>query len=132
MSAFAIVAVTIVALVAALAYINWTQRRSLRWPSDDDCLRIMQQEGVDLSRPHMLEFWLNFPSREAASSASPEAVAAGFEARVFGGGPGSPTPGLVATKLLLPTKAELSAVRTRLTELAGKYGGNYMGCFPRA
>jgi len=127
-----VLAILALALIAILVYIGWRQRRSLRWPSDAECLEIMRQEGIDLSRPRTLEFWLNFPSREAALGAQPAAVAAGFEASVAGGGPGSPQPALIARKLLLPTKAELSAVRATLVEVARKHGGTYVGCFPRA
>src|SRR5690349_9494994 len=115
-----------VAVIAILVYIGWSQHRSLRWPSDAECLEIMRQEGIDLSSPRMLEFWLNFPSREAALGAQPAAVAAGFEANVAGGGPGSAQPSLIVRKLLLPTKAELSAVRATLVEVARQHGGTYV------
>ena len=100
-------------------------------PSRYCCLEIMRQEGIDLSKPRRLEFYLLFPSREVAASAVPAVVAEGYEAQVCGG-PGSPQPSIVARKVLLPTKAELLAVRKQLVTLSRKYGGTYQGCFPRA
>src|SRR5690242_4175586 len=131
MSFWAICLTAIAALVAVFAYVEWSQRRHLRWPSDKECVEIMRQDGVDLSQPRMLEFWLDFPSRDLASKAIPEATAQGFEASVSGGGPGSPQPLLVVRKQLIPATVELAQVRERLTPLARKYGGSYRGCFPR-
>jgi hypothetical protein len=131
MSIYVIVAVVLVS-VLVLGYLEWASRRNLGWPSDAECIEIMRQEGVDLSKPRTLEFHLLFPSRQVAVDAEPTVIAAGFEAQVFGGGPGAASSGIVARRLLLPTKVELLTVRRQLTPVARKYGGTYQGCYPRA
>lgn len=129
MSVTSIVVVSLVAM-AALAWLAWRQRRSLRWPGDAECLEIMRQEGVDLSKPRRIEFHLHFPSREAALEAERAVAAAGFASQV-GGGPGLPDAILCASKVLMPNKAEFRNVRKQLGAVARQHGGSYKGCFPR-
>jgi hypothetical protein len=131
MSVYVVVAV-VLALVLTLGYLEWASRRNMRWPSDAECIEIMRQEGVDLTKPRVLEFYLLFPSRQVAVDAEPSVIAAGYEARVCGGGPGAASASIVARRLLVPTKAELLAVRGQLVPLSRKYGGTYQGCYPRA
>jgi len=131
MNIFVIVSAVLVSAIA-LACLAWMQRRGLNWPSDAECLEIMRQEGIDMSKPRSLEFHLLFPSRQVAVDAEHAVVGAGYEAQVFGGGPGAASSGIVARKVLVPTKAELLAVRRQLAPLSRKYGGTYQGCFPRA
>ena len=129
MSLTSIVVVGLV-LMAALAWLAWRQRRSLRWPGDAECLEIMRQEGVDLSKPRRIEFHLHFPTPQAALEAARAVEAEGFASQV-GAGPGLPDAILCASKILMPNKAEFRAVRKQLGAVARNHGGTYMGCFPR-
>jgi hypothetical protein len=118
------------AVLAAVALLAWTQHRALRWPSDAECAEILRQEGVDPSKPRMIDFHVHFPSREMALRAERAIQDLGFEVHV-GGGPGSPRAILCARKMLLPTKAALRAVRRELGPLSRTFGGSYQGCLPR-
>jgi hypothetical protein len=128
MSLIAVVSVA-VALAIAVAYLAWTQRRSLRWPSDAELLEGMRREGVDLSKPHTIEFHLHFPSRQAALDAERAVVTEGYEARVSAG-EGLRVAILCAKRSLVPNKSELRAISAQLVALAGQYGGTYEGWFP--
>ena len=128
MSLIAIVSVAI-AIALAVAYLALTQRRSLRWPSDTELLEGMRRDGIDLSKPYAIEFHLHFPSRQVALEAERAVIAEGYEAQV-GAGEGLPTAIVCAKRSLVPSKAELRAVRSQLAALAHRYGGTYEGWLP--
>jgi len=128
MSLIVIVSIA-VALALAVEYVAWIQRRSLRWPSDADLLEGMRRDGIDLSKPHTIEFHLHFASREVALEAERAVVAEGYETQVSAG-EGLPTAILCAKRSLVPNKSELRAVRAQLVALARRYGGTYEGWFP--
>jgi len=116
-------------LALAVAYLAWTQRRSLRWPGDAELLDGMRNEGVDLSKPHAIEFHLHFPSRQVALDAERAAVAEGYETQVSAG-EGLPVAILCAKRSLVPNKSALRAIRAQLDALARQYGGTYEGWIP--
>lgn len=127
MMLIAIVAV-VLALVVAVALLARQQRASVRWPSDAEGLEEMRRRGVDLSKPCAFEFHLHFSSREVAVDAERAIVGEGYEAKVSGG-PGLPVAIVCVKKSLVPTEAELLAVRMQLVALSRRYGGSYQGWF---
>jgi len=116
--------------IAALAWLAWMQRRGARWPSDAECIAILRQAGVDLTKPRKLDFHLHFATRVIALEAERTAREAGFATRV-GGGPGLPDAILCASRTLVPSVGELRAVRKQLEAVARRHGGRYEGCLPR-
>jgi hypothetical protein len=81
----------------------------------------------DLSKPHEVEFFLYFPTRDAAEQAAQQIRPRGFDVNVE---PGSPDSGkwlAFATKSMLPDLDEMEKIRSEFEDLAESLGGEYDG-----
>ena len=116
-------------LVAIMLWNIWVNSR----PSADGDLKVIQQlqrEGSDLTKAHSIDFFLYFPSEQAARSAADGVRAAGFDAKVE---PSSYDQNwlCLATKDLVPTHGALRGIRIQFEELASRLGGEYDGWHTR-
>jgi len=83
-----------------------------------------QRKGSDLSKPHEIEFTLFVPTREAAYRLESNLKKLHFETNVAPEKPGLWL--LFATKLMVPTHADLVLIREQLTALASAENGEYI------
>lgn len=120
-----IAALALPAVLAALGFVVAARRRNRR-PSDRDVLERLRQGGSDLSQPHLVEFFLHFPTRDVALRVADVAAAEGFEASV-GPGAGSKYQIVLATREMVPALSELAGMGERFARLAAAEGGTYEG-----
>ncbi len=93
---------------------------------DGEVLAQLKKAGSNLSKPHPVEFFLYFPTSEAAERVGATLRADGFEIVVKPGAKG-PDWLVQATRSMLPVEAELIALRQRFEALARREGGVYDG-----
>ena len=94
---------------------------------DLQVIESLKKHGSDVSRPHPIDFYLYFPSESAARRACSSLTSGGFTAlRVSQLDASSPWLCLVQ-KTLVPTDEALTEIRSRLTAIASKLGGEYDG-----
>ncbi|HWA14951.1 MAG TPA: ribonuclease E inhibitor RraB [Gemmatimonadales bacterium] len=93
---------------------------------DGTTLDELARAGSNLTREHLIEFYLYFPERDAAEAAEAVLQAEGFETRIhLNEKEGDWT--LLATRRMRPELAPLRAMRDRLTALVDERGGVYDG-----
>ncbi len=116
--------VLIVGVLATLFLVaaTFVKRWLLRLRDDQYALSDLERSGADMSKPQSMAFHLHFPSRDAAVEAESSVRAAGYSVQI-GGGDSVPFVILCAVKEVVPTLAQLSAVRSELGDLGRKYGG---------
>jgi len=93
---------------------------------DQRVLDQLREAGSDLSRPHAMEFYLHFPSEEAAIMVARRVRAEGFQAEVKEELPGKAWLCYV-TKMMVPEGTRITAIGLRFTSLANEYQGEYTG-----
>lgn len=93
---------------------------------DGATLDELARAGSDLTREHLIEFYLYFPTDTAAAEIATILAQEGFETRVSAA-EGKQVWALLASKRMRPELAPLRAVRDRLTALVAERGGEYDG-----
>jgi hypothetical protein len=87
----------------------------------------LRQAGSDLNKAHPIEFFLYFPSSEAADRVAAKLESQGFTVK-SGVNPKSKDQwSVAATKSLVPELAEMVRLRSTLGELAATEHGSYDG-----
>lgn len=122
MSLVALLALLIV--IAAVLVIAAQHRGG--WASDRDVLEQLRRDGSDLSRPHPVEFFFHFASRDIALKVAEILSSEGFATSV-GPGAGSRYQILLASKVIVPLASDLAALRARFAILSAAEGGTYEG-----
>jgi regulator of RNase E activity RraB len=96
--------------------------------ADDDraVLQQLREAGSDLSKPHQIEFYLYFPTEEAAGKAAEKLEAEGFEGEM------RRAPDLtrwmcLVYQQMVPELSKIAALKRRLGKLAQEFGGEYDG-----
>lgn len=121
---------TMVILGATLliAAIVWMLRSHRELPASPDGQVVEQlaKAGSDLSKPHNIEFFLYFPTQEAARAAASDINDPSFSAVVRQEANGKEWL-LQLNRPMLPIEADLVALRSKLDSVAGKHGGVYDG-----
>ena len=118
--------VTIAVIVlAAGAFFWWNGREAT---PDVAGLSKLRQAGSNLRSPHSMEFFLYFPSKEAAQRASLELTREGFVVEVKPSASSSGSWLTLAKKNMVPAVAELVQIRESLSKLAATEHGQYDGC----
>jgi hypothetical protein len=56
---------------------------------DSRAMELLEEEGIDFSKPYELSHWMYFPAREAAEQLADDLRARGFRVVVTEGAPGS-------------------------------------------
>jgi len=82
--------------------------------------------GSDLSRPHAIEFFLYFPTEEAAQKAAEEIRHKAFGTRVERAAQG-PNWLCLATKSMVPDLGAIEGIRTDFHRIAQSFAGEYDG-----
>ena len=93
---------------------------------DVQVLEELKKAGSDLSKPHLIEFYLYFPSKESASEVAQTLRDEGYEVQVSLGADNINWL-CFATKSIFPTREALSAIRVYFEALAQQQGGEYDG-----
>ena len=91
-------------------------------PDLDELVLIqLKKAGLDLSKPHHIDFYLYFQTQPVAEQAAPKITATGFNVEVR-------TNWLCyATKTMVPDLAALQKIRLDFNSLAASLGGKYDG-----
>jgi hypothetical protein len=115
-------------LILALFALRKQYSRHERTPRDPEArvLSHLQRLGSDFSRPHPIEFFLYFPTRQGAESAGNQLRMRGFSVQVEKLPDGSSWL-CFAVKEMIPEYFELVNLRFELSELANSYDGEYDG-----
>ncbi|HEU5283892.1 MAG TPA: ribonuclease E inhibitor RraB [Burkholderiales bacterium] len=93
---------------------------------DQDAIAELQEQGVDLSGPRLLEFAFYFPSLEGAQRAWNRLAGQGFKGKLEPAGGGRDY-FLFARKAVTVDAATLQTMRATFRSLAGENGGRYEG-----
>ncbi|MCI0662044.1 MAG: ribonuclease E inhibitor RraB [Acidobacteria bacterium] len=93
---------------------------------DQRVLDQLREAGSDLSKPHAMEFYLHFPTEEAANMVALRVKAEGFHAEVKEELPGKAWLCYV-TKQMVPEGTRITAIGHRFTSLANEFQGEYTG-----
>ena len=119
----------IVVTIPVAAYFNWKQLLpDDPEPKDPDgqVLDQLRRLSSNLGKPHTIEFFLYFPTQQAADTVRELLTRKGFSAEVSKAAAGSDWLCL-AVKEMLPKHSDLVILRTELSGLAEEFGGNYDG-----
>jgi hypothetical protein len=100
-------------------------RRGMEDP-DGATLDELARAGSDLTREHLIEFYLLFPREETARAVAVILQGEGFDTRMSQNEKEKDWT-LLATRRMRPELAPLRAVRDRLTALVAERGGTYDG-----
>jgi len=99
-------------------------------PSIDDpdalTLAELKKAGSDLSKPHLIEFFLYFPNREPAEEVAEILRSEGYELAVSLGADNVNWL-CFATKPLIPSQKTLAAIRDHFEALVNTRSGEYDG-----
>jgi hypothetical protein len=93
---------------------------------DQAAIAALQEQGVDLSRPRLLEFAFYFPSLEGAQRAWNRLAGQGFKGKLEPAGRGKDY-FLFARKPVLVDAPTLQEMRAAFQSLARENGGRYEG-----
>lgn len=93
---------------------------------DGATLDELARAGSDLTREHLIEFFLYFPQQPAAETVAAMLLAEGFETKVQRSEPAGDWT-VLAIRRMRPELAPLRAMRDRLTALVREHGGTYDG-----
>lgn len=93
---------------------------------DAETFRALERSGADLSRPHLIEFFLYFEHEPQALAAAATLNAEGYRTTVSRG-EGEEHWLCLATQHIVPELARLTTMGARLTAVAEANGGGYDG-----
>lgn len=93
---------------------------------DRAVLEQLREAGSDFSKPHQIEFYLYFPTEDAAGQAAQKLEAEGFEGEMQRSVDLKNWLCLVRQEML-PELSKIGTAKRRLTKLAQEFGGEYDG-----
>ena len=94
--------------------------------ADDPALNQLKRAGVDISKPHKLQFKLRFQAQPAANQAADSLKGAGYEVELKPD-PRSGGALCVASKSIVPEPAAIEKTRAELESVAKPLNGTYGG-----
>jgi len=100
--------------------------KAKRLDPDEQVIVQLQKAGSNLSLPHKIEFFLYFPTQQAAEESASKVVSKGFQVEVKNAATGSEWLCL-ATKKMIPSLQNLQEIRVYFDKLTASLGGNYDG-----
>lgn len=121
--------VGIVLAVAALAVLALSNRRPAEVAAtslDGKVIAQLRRAGSDLSQPHDIDFFLYFPTEQAARAAALALDGRGFAVETGKAAQG-PKWLMQLTRRMHPVERDLVALRRELDALAARHGGEYDG-----
>jgi len=123
---FSVIVVALAVLSVLILLASKWRRSSETSSPDGEVIAQLREAGSDLSKPHPVEFFLYFPTEEAAGRAQSRLADRGFTVEVEQAEQG-PDWVALARRLMVPTEAELVQIREELNALAEREGGQYDG-----
>jgi hypothetical protein len=126
MAAMTILALAI-ALVLAVAVLISANRAGQIAVPDIRVLSQLRQAGSKLSEPHKIDFFLYFPTEEAAASVARELTAQGFSTEIKLNDQSQSEWLVQAVKTMIPKVSVLVGMRENFSALAAANGGAYDG-----
>jgi Regulator of ribonuclease activity B len=120
-----IVAIIVVVAIATLLFA--LNRNGREAAPDIRGLSLLRQGGSDLSKPHQVEFFLHFASKEDGDRVAEKLRLQGFVISRSESSKGVHPWTVVATRSMVPEVTELVRLRSTLTELAAAEHGDYDG-----
>jgi hypothetical protein len=123
-----IVGIVVVGLWTAIRTSGRTSTEAAGSPTAQ-VLAAMRREGVDLTKPTSVAFFLYFPEEADARRAAGELPPSGSSTPVAVERPEGPTMEwrVRFTAVMVPTEANLDAMAARLAPVANRHGGVYDG-----
>jgi hypothetical protein len=101
-------------------------RRNKMQDPDASVLLQLRKAGSNLSKPHMVEFFLYFPTQASAEQAARQIRDSGFQVQVRPAAKGDDWL-CFATKEMLPDLPALQKIRVQFETLSKSLGGEYDG-----
>ncbi len=92
---------------------------------DYKTIEALKNNGSDISKPHEIDFFLDFDKFEQAAPIAQAMDKDGFNVRMFENGDGTFT--IEAKKTIPPSLETMREITKQLNSLTEKYGGNYDG-----
>ena len=126
---FKIAILVLLAAAVAVAALAFFGRRSddSQPSSDATVLAQLRKIGSDLSKPHVIEFFMYLPSDAAAQRVAESLRTKGFNVTVGPSARGDPERLTVATRSMVPELAEIERIRTMLTAISVSENGDFDG-----
>ncbi len=121
-SAVSILEILVAAVLAALI----TFGCGVKDP-DEQVLDRLKTKGVDLTKPHSVEFFLYFGEQKDAGKAADQIKALGFQIEIRPPGGSASNWLCYSTKTVVPELATLREIRRQLEPIAAAQGGLYDG-----
>jgi hypothetical protein len=94
---------------------------------DAQVIEQLRIAGSDLSRPHDVDFFFYFPSREQADAAIDDLVSLGYRIVASEASPGQGEWHVHAFRRMVPELGAMSESTRVLNELSARHGGEYDG-----
>ena len=92
---------------------------------DYKTIKALEEHGSDLSKPHDIDFFLDFDKFEQAAPIAQAMDKDGFKVKMFENGDGTYT--IEAKKSIVPSLETMREITSQLNSLTERYGGNYDG-----
>ena len=121
------VAIVVAVAVVANAGLFFGRNAQAQMSPDAQVIAQLKKAGSNVSKPHPIEFYLYFPTREAAERVAGKVRALGCGIKRVD--PAASGPGwlVLATKTMVPIEAELVKLRKEFEFLAKVEKGEYDG-----
>jgi regulator of RNase E activity RraB len=92
---------------------------------DYKVIEALKDNGSDVSKPHEIDFFLDFEKLEQAAPVAQAMDKDGFNVRMFENGDGTFT--IEAKKVLIPSLETMQDITKKLSALTKNHGGKYDG-----
>jgi len=92
---------------------------------DAKVIEALKNNGSDVTKPHDIDFFLDFDSFESAASVAQAMDKEGFNVKMYKNEDGTYT--IEAKKKVVPSLSNMTGITNHLNSLTEKYGGNYDG-----
>jgi regulator of RNase E activity RraB len=117
---------SLVALVIAGVLIYSRLGASDELSTDGQVIQQLKKAGSNISKPHDIEFFFYFPTLEAAERIATELKSEGFTAKAELAAKGNEFV-VLATKSMIPSDVELTALRQKFNAMSASEKGDYDG-----
>ena len=97
-----------------------------RADKDELVLKALKKNGSDLSKPHEIDFWFDFPSEESARTVAQKVSERGFEVEVYRN-KGGDEYSCKAVKRMVPHLSAMQGLTRQFESIAEQHGGVYDG-----
>ena len=117
---------SLIVLVVAGVLIYSRLGTSAELSPDGQVIQQLKKAGSNITKPHDIEFFFYFPTLEAAEKIATILKAEGFTAKAQPAAKGNDFV-LLAAKSMIPSDAELTALRQKFNAMSAAEKGDYDG-----